>query len=138
MSDPRTDSWLDPQVLAESWASEKLWRGIRRPYAAEEVVRLRGSFPIAHTLAERGARRLWKELSGAGFLQALGAVTGNQAMQQVKAGLPARYFMAINNKKGVMCNDHDDLEGLRNNLAQFFSESSVNVVGCMALFWARK
>ena len=66
--------------------------GIVRPYAAAEVERLRGSVPIAHTLAERGANRLWQSLHEEPFVNALGAVTGNQAMQMVRAGLKAIYL----------------------------------------------
>jgi isocitrate lyase len=67
------------------------WRGIARPYSAEEVARLRGSVHIAHTLAERGADRLWQMLHEDGHVACLGAVTGNQAVQQVRAGLRAIY-----------------------------------------------
>jgi isocitrate lyase len=66
--------------------------GIERPYSAAEVERLRGSFPIAHTLAERGANRLWQLLRDEPYVNALGAVTGNQAMQMVRAGLKAIYL----------------------------------------------
>ncbi len=66
--------------------------GIERPYSAADVARLRGSFPIAHTLAERGANRLWKSLHEQPFVNSLGAVTGNQAMQMVRAGLQAIYL----------------------------------------------
>jgi isocitrate lyase len=66
--------------------------GINRPYAPEEVVRLRGSFPIAQTLAERGANRLWELLKSEDYINALGAVTGNQAMQMARAGLKAIYL----------------------------------------------
>ena len=66
--------------------------GIERPYSAADVERLRGSFPIAHTLAERGANRLWKSLHEQPFVNSLGAVTGNQAMQMVRAGLQAIYL----------------------------------------------
>jgi isocitrate lyase len=66
--------------------------GIRRPYTAADVKRLRGSFPIAQTLAERGANRLWRSLREEPFVNALGAVTGNQAMQMVRAGLKAIYL----------------------------------------------
>ena len=65
---------------------------IERPYSAADVARLRGSFPIAHTLAERGANRLWKSLHEQPFVNSLGAVTGNQAMQMVRAGLQAIYL----------------------------------------------
>ncbi|HET6378162.1 MAG TPA: isocitrate lyase [Methylocella sp.] len=66
--------------------------GIRRPYSPEDVARLRGSFPIAYTLAERGANKLWKLLHERPYVHALGAVTGNQAMQMVRAGLEAIYL----------------------------------------------
>ncbi len=66
--------------------------GINRPYSPEEVVRLRGSFPIAQTLAERGANKLWELLKSEDYINALGAVTGNQAMQMARAGLKAIYL----------------------------------------------
>ena len=66
--------------------------GIERPYTAEDVLRLRGSFPIEHTLARRGALRLWELLQQDDPVRALGAVTGNQAMQMVRAGLKAIYL----------------------------------------------
>jgi isocitrate lyase len=77
--------------LEAEWRSNPRWAGIRRPYAAEEVLRLRGSVEIAYTLADRGARRLWELLHTEPYVAALGALTGNQAMQQVKAGLKAIY-----------------------------------------------
>ncbi|HVG47613.1 MAG TPA: isocitrate lyase [Rubellimicrobium sp.] len=73
-------------------APEGRFDGINRPYAPEDVAKLRGSLTIQHTLAERGANRLWKDLHEQPFLNALGAVTGNQAMQQVRAGLKAIYL----------------------------------------------
>ena len=73
-------------------APEGRFDGIERPYGPEEVERLRGSFPIQHTLAERGANRLWELLHTEPFINALGAVTGNQAMQMVRAGLKAIYL----------------------------------------------
>lgn len=66
--------------------------GIKRPYTPEEVAKLRGSFPIAQTLAERGANKLWDLLKGEPYINALGAVTGNQAMQMARAGLKAIYL----------------------------------------------
>ncbi len=77
--------------LEAEWRSNPRWAGIRRPYTAEEVLRLRGSVEIAYTLADRGARRLWELLHTEPYVAALGALTGNQAMQQVKAGLKAIY-----------------------------------------------
>ena len=66
--------------------------GITRPYSPEDVLRLRGSFPIQHTLAERGANKLWELLHSEPFINSLGAMTGNQAMQMVRAGLKAIYL----------------------------------------------
>src|SRR4026208_515339 len=67
------------------------WRGITRPYSAADVERVRGSLRIEHTLARRGAEKLWQLLQNEDYVAALGALTGNQAMQQVKAGLKAIY-----------------------------------------------
>src|ERR1043165_5692892 len=66
--------------------------GIERPYSAEDVIRLRGSVPVEHSLARRGALRLWELLKRDEPIRALGAVTGNQAMQMVRAGLDAIYL----------------------------------------------
>ena len=73
------------------WKLEARWRGIARPYSSEEVERLRGSLRIEHTLAARGARRLWHLLQTREYLPALGALTGTQAVQMVQAGLPVIY-----------------------------------------------
>lgn len=80
------------EQLTKSWAEDNRWEGINRPYSAEDVVRLRGSVQIEHTLATRGANRLFKSLQEEDFVNALGALTGNQAVQQVKAGLKAIYL----------------------------------------------
>lgn len=77
--------------LRKSWKEDPRWKDIRRPYQAEEVVRLRGSLRIRHTLAETGARRFWDLLHSEPYVPALGAMTGNQAVQQVQAGLKAIY-----------------------------------------------
>lgn len=77
--------------LEDMWRSER-WKGIKRTYSAEDVLRLRGSVQIEHTLARRGAERLWDLLNKRSFIRALGALTGNQAVQQVKAGLEAVYL----------------------------------------------
>ena len=77
--------------LADSWSSDPRWKGIQRTYRAEDVVRLRGSVVVEHTLARMGAERLWELLAGGGTVRALGAVTGNQAVQMVQAGLPSIY-----------------------------------------------
>ena len=79
-------------ALLEDWTENPRWRDVERCYTAEDVVRLRGTVRIAHTLAERGAERLWRLLQQRPFVGALGALTGNQAMQQVKAGLCAIYL----------------------------------------------
>ncbi|WP_342508697.1 isocitrate lyase [Sporosarcina sp. FSL K6-2383] len=78
--------------LEKSWAEDSRWKGIERAYSAEDVVRLRGSILIEQTLATKGAERLWKSLHEEDFINALGALTGNQAVQQVKAGLQAIYL----------------------------------------------
>ena len=85
-------AFKDPAVIARAWASEARWAGIERAYSAEDVVRLSGSVEIRHSLAERGAERLWDMLQTEPFVAALGALTGNQAIQQVKAGLKAIYL----------------------------------------------
>lgn len=78
--------------LEENWKSDERWNGISRPYSAEDVIRLRGSIDIEHTLAQRGSEKLWNLIHTEDFVNALGALTGNQAMQQVKAGLKAIYL----------------------------------------------
>ncbi|QIW20923.1 isocitrate lyase [Bacillus thuringiensis] len=80
------------EKLQESWELDKRWKGITRPYSAEDVIRLRGSIDIEHTLARHGAEKLWSSLHTEDYINALGALTGNQAMQQVKAGLKAIYL----------------------------------------------
>ncbi|MCP1122795.1 isocitrate lyase [Bacillus sp. AFS018417] len=80
------------QQLQESWEIDKRWNGVTRPYSAEDVIRLRGSIDIEYTLARRGAEKLWNSLHSEDYIHALGALTGNQAMQQVKAGLQAIYL----------------------------------------------
>ncbi len=78
--------------LKHDWKTNPRWAGITRPYSAEEVVRLRGTVGIEYSLARRGAEKLWGYLHSEPFVNALGALTGNQAMQQVKAGLKAIYL----------------------------------------------
>src|SRR5690554_1298982 len=82
----------DIRQLQKEWAENPRWQGIKRNYSAEDVVRLRGSLVEEHTLARRGAEKLWKLLHEEPFINSLGALTGNQAMQQVKAGLKAIYL----------------------------------------------
>ncbi|MBT2644724.1 isocitrate lyase [Bacillus sp. ISL-41] len=78
--------------LRESWEMDSRWTGVERTYSAEDVIKLRGSIDIEHTLARRGAEKLWKLVHEEDFVNALGALTGNQAVQQVKAGLKAIYL----------------------------------------------
>ena len=79
------------QELTNSWNSER-YKGIVRNYTEEDVLRLRGSVRVENTLARRGAERFWKQLHTEPHIKALGALTGNQAVQQVKAGLQAIYI----------------------------------------------
>jgi isocitrate lyase len=79
-------------MLEQDWANDTRWWGIERSYSAEDVVRLRGSFDIEHTVARRGAERLWQLLGGEDYIHALGAMTGGQAVEMVKAGLEAIYL----------------------------------------------
>ena len=83
---------LSALELQKQWKSEARWSGIERPYTAEDVMKLRGSVHIEHTLARLGAERLWSLLHETSYVAALGALTGNQAVQQVKAGLKAIYL----------------------------------------------
>ena len=78
--------------LAGEWATSPRWRGVKRAYSAKDVIRLRGSVQEEHTLARLGAERLWSLLRTEDFVPSLGALTGGQAVQQVKAGLPAIYL----------------------------------------------
>jgi len=80
------------EQLQESWEMDSRWKGITRPYTAEDVIKLRGSIDIEHTLARKGSEKLWKLLNEEDYINALGALTGNQAVQQVKAGLKAIYL----------------------------------------------
>ncbi len=79
-------------ALAKEWKENPRWQGVTRPYSAEDVLRLRGSVQIEYTLAQLGAQRLWELLHTEKYVAALGALTGNQAVQQVKAGLKAIYL----------------------------------------------
>ena len=82
----------DAERLSEEWKESESWRDIERSYDAEDVVRLRGTVQIEHTLARLGAERLWKLLQTEPYVPALGALTGAQAVQMVKAGLKAIYL----------------------------------------------
>jgi isocitrate lyase len=87
-------SKIDSQAatLHRQWATDPRWAGIERTYSAADVVKLRGSVQEEHTLARLGAQRLWSLLQEDGYVNSLGALTGNQAVQQVKAGLRAIYL----------------------------------------------
>jgi isocitrate lyase len=90
MTDPRIES--DAETLARRWAEDPRWHGIVRAYEAEDVVRLRGSVVAEHTIARLGAERLWRLLTTEEYVPALGALTGGQAVQAVRAGLQAIYL----------------------------------------------
>lgn len=83
---------VEAKQLEELWATDPRWKGIVRNYTGEDVIKLRGSFQIEHTLAKKGAERLYQSIHSSDFVNALGALTGNQAIQQVKAGLQAIYL----------------------------------------------
>ena len=96
--------------LNADWASNPRWAGISRPYAAEDVLKLRGSLQIEYTLAKQGAQKLWHQLNTQEYVAGLGALTGNQAVQEVMAGLDAIYLSgwqvaADNNLSGTMYPD---------------------------------
>ncbi|MDH4023218.1 MAG: isocitrate lyase, partial [Gammaproteobacteria bacterium] len=81
----------DAGQLKREWSDSPRWKGITRPYTAEDVVRLRGSVHIEHSLARLGAEKLWRLLQTENVVSALGALTGNQAVEEVQAGLQAIY-----------------------------------------------
>src|SRR2546428_6506718 len=83
---------LNPNGATLEWAKNPRWEGIERNYSVEDVKRLQGSVVVEHTFARRGAEKLWELLQNEPFINALGALTGNQALQQVKAGLKAIYL----------------------------------------------
>ena len=79
-------------ALKKDWAENPRWKDVKRNYTAEDVVRLRGSLQVEHTIAKRGAEKLWNMVTTEPFVNSLGALTGNQALQQVKAGLKSIYL----------------------------------------------
>ena len=83
---------LSLEQIQQDWSQNSRWKGVARPYSAADVVRLRGTVPIEYSLATQGAQKLWKYLQEEPFVNALGALTGNQALQQVKAGLKSIYL----------------------------------------------
>src|ERR1041385_6080473 len=82
----------DPKQIERDWETNPRWDGITRDYTADDVLRLRGSIDVEHTFAELGAARLWELLQSEPYIASLGALTGNQAIQQVRAGLKAIYL----------------------------------------------
>src|SRR5690606_38664081 len=109
---PNRPTWLNPDhfrqgsimtqtreqqiaALEKEWAENSRWKGIKRGYSAADVVRLRGSLQPEYTFAKRGAEKLWEKVNGGakkGYVNAFGAITAGQAMQQAKAGLEAVYL----------------------------------------------
>ncbi len=83
---------LEVQRIKKDWSDNPRWKGVKRGYTAEDVFRLRGSLQVEHTLARRGSEKLWTLMHTKPFVNSLGALTGNQAMQQVRAGVPAIYL----------------------------------------------
>src|SRR5690625_5313601 len=93
MTQPTTPSTLhDAEAIRRDWATNARWSGIARDYEPEDVVKLRGSLIEEHTLARHGAERRWDLINTEDYVNALGALTGNQAVEQVKAGLKAIYL----------------------------------------------
>ncbi|MBV6686086.1 isocitrate lyase [Rossellomorea marisflavi] len=78
--------------LQEGWERDERWKEVTRPYSAQDVIRLKGSMDIEHTIAKKGSEKLWRLLHEESYVHALGALTGNQAVQQVRAGLKAIYL----------------------------------------------
>ncbi|NLE98974.1 MAG: isocitrate lyase, partial [Propionibacterium sp.] len=83
---------ISAELLEHDWSTNTRWKNVRRDYSADDVIRLRGRVQEEHTLARRGAEKLWEQIHTDDFTNALGALTGNQAVQQVKAGLKAIYL----------------------------------------------
>ncbi len=94
MSDQRIEERIlqEANALELEWESSSRWKGIERPYSAQDVIRLRGSFHVEHSVARRGSDRLWELLRGEDYVSALGALSGGQAVEMVKAGLKAIYL----------------------------------------------
>lgn len=80
------------EALQRDWDENPRWKGVKRNYSAEDVIRLRGTVEVEYSLAKQGAEKLWKRINEQPYVNALGAMTGNQALQQVKAGLQAIYL----------------------------------------------
>ena len=85
-------SFLTAEQLEKDWQTNPRWKGVKRGYTAADVVRLRGNFFVEHSFARAGAEKLWKLVNTEPYINCLGALTGGQAMQQVKAGIKAIYL----------------------------------------------
>ncbi|MDA0988329.1 MAG: isocitrate lyase [Chloroflexi bacterium] len=92
MNNNHSDTAQQVNDLKQRWATDPRWKGVKRDYTAEDVVKLRGSVMIEHTLARRGSERLWRQLNEEGYIRTFGALTGAQAVNMVKAGLQALYL----------------------------------------------
>src|SRR6059058_3011985 len=114
---------LGTEELKQSWKSSERWAGILRPYGGGEVDRLRGTIGVRHTLAECGSEKLWKLLNSDGYVAALGALTGNQAIQQVGAGLRAIYVSGWQ-----VAADGNDAGQMYPDLSLYPADSVPNVV----------
>src|SRR5471030_3371814 len=90
--EPMTTRELEVARTKKDWAENPRWQGVKRGYTPEDVYRLRGSLQVEHTLARQGAEKLWRLMHEKPFVNSLGALTGNQAMQQLRAGVPAIYL----------------------------------------------
>lgn len=102
---------LNPaRVMEQDWSKNPRWKGIKRRHKASQVIKLRGSYHIEHSLARMGARRLWELLKDEDYIASLGALTGNQAAQQVKAGLKAIYLSGwqVAADANLACNMYPD------------------------------
>lgn len=82
----------ETEIMKKAWEGDKRWSGIKRDYTPEEVLKLRGSYKIEQSIARLGAENLWKDIESGDYVNALGALTGNQGVQQVRAGLKAIYL----------------------------------------------
>ena len=85
-------AWQTADQLEREWKTSERWKGVERPYSGADVVKLRGSLPIEYSIAKHGSEKLWNYFGELPYVNALGALTGNQAMQQVRAGLKAIYL----------------------------------------------
>src|SRR5437764_1023763 len=132
--------------LEREWESDARWNGIVRDYTADDVERLRGSIEIKYTLAEMGAERLWRLLNEEPYVSALGALTGNQAIQQVRAGLKAIHLSgwqvaADANSATLLTSDIDErdhpfLTGERTGEGFFMIRNGVEAAIARALAYA--